>query len=682
VSDSVHFLETGKKALGEILLGLKKVDQKTLDSALAEQKELNVRLGEVLVKRGILTQKELDYALALQKGQDPGAAVLARKKIGDLLLETGKISPAQLQAALQQQQISQKKIGEVLIEMGFVTQKDLDSTVNLQDSLAFSSRNAVLQRLQSENVGAVVKRPDTHSTGNLDQKFGSRSQFLDAVLPQAFQSAFGRSAGAEELAQFKHKAEFLFGNTGKLTDPLPPAFGPEARRNAVDKLDTYFQNVIADRVTQLVGGDLVQKRFDAQGHVDVVGLGQVDLEIAIELATAPNFNLQAAQREFLESSPRALFRAAVGRDFASAAEEQFYDRALEGPQSAAAKAFLKALQDATDKAYAPYHISRNDKALQAQLVLTEDELREALSIFRARRMDHFFEALVSSDFFLTKLKVADRAEALHGKEMASIKVKQLIKKLMQLLQQLMGQIPPKLAGKIAALAAKIESGNLPEGEVKAIEQLLEQLLKQITDMIQSMGGMSGFAGAGGPGKGADPSALLAAIEAMIDSILGGGLAAPKPSGDSGRVAPVQGMGGGGAEKAGMSLEEAVSFVNQLNYDFNAIEDFGANGTNPMVKALVQGTQTPQTLNASFMAAFKQGLMSIPEDRAVNFVAHLNERLRGVREAPGPDDQWVQKIVAGEVTPGEVAKHYKDLYRPAATAHDAPSAQNAPSASLR
>ncbi|MBM3273955.1 MAG: hypothetical protein FJZ00_02290, partial [Candidatus Sericytochromatia bacterium] len=72
----------------------------------------------------------------------------------------------------------------------------------------------------------------------------------------------------------------------------------------------------------------------------------------------------------------------------------------------------------------------------------------------------------------------------------------------------------------------------------------------------------------------------------------------------------------------------------------------------------------------------------------SFVGHLNERFRGVREAPGPDDQWVKKIVAGEVTPGEVAKHYKDLYRPATTAHeapgvqDAPSTQNAPSASFR
>lgn len=660
--ESTHFLDTGRKALGEILLGLKKVDQKTLDAALVDQKRLNVRLGEVLVQKGILTQKELEYALALQRGQDPNAPILARKKLGDLLLETGKLSPAQLQAALHQQQLSQKKIGEILIEMGFVTQKDLDSAVQLQDSVAFSSRNAVLQKLQGAGGPGAVRTPPPHATGKLDQHFANRNQFLDAVLPQAFQSAFGRAPGADEASQFKQKAGFLFGNSGSLNDPLPLGFGPEARRGAVDRLDTFFQNVVADRVTQLVGGDLVHKKFDKEGHVDVVGLGQVDLEIAIELATAKAFNLQEAQKEFLERSPRALFRAAVGRDFVSQAEEGFFDRSLESPQGQQIRLFLKALSDAYGKAFEPYHISRNDRALRAQLVLTEDELRKAVQIFRERRMDHFYEALVSSDFFLTKLKIADRAESVHGKEMGKIKAKQLLKKLMQLLQQLAGAVPPKLAGKIAALAAKLESGNVSEAEVAAIAKLLEQLLAQIMQMMQSMG-----AGAGG--KLADPSALLAAIEAMLDSILGGGMAAAanaQGQQQNGLVSAIGEMGAGAAGKIGLSLEAAVNFVNQLNFDFNAVVDFGADATNPMVKQLMAGNQTPQTLSASFMAAHKQGLVSIPAERAAQFVAHLNLQHRGVAAPPGPDDPWVRKIVAGEVTPGDVAKHYRSVYQAAPT----------------
>ncbi len=661
--ESVHFLENGRKALGEILLGLKKVDQKTLDSALDDQKRLNVRLGEVLLQRGILTPKELDYALALQRGQDPNAPILARKKLGDLLLETGKISPAQLQAALQQQQIGTKKIGEVLIEMGFVTQKDLDSAVQLQDSVAFSSRNAVLQKLQGSNGTGAVRKPPAHATGNLEQHFASRNQFLDAVLPQAFGSAFGRAPGAEETALFKQKAAFLFGNTGTLTDPLPLGFGPDAKRGAVGRLDTFFQNVVADRVTQLVGGDLVQKKFDAQGHVDVVGLGQVDLEIAIDLATAPAFNLQAAQKEFLERSPRALFRDALGRDFASQAEEAFFDRSLEGPQGRALQGFLKTLASATDKAFEPYHISRNDRALRAQLVLSEDELRKALAIFRDRHLDHFYEALVSSDFFLVKLKVADRAESLHGKEMSKIKAKQLLKKLIQLLAQMAGSVPPKLAGKIAALAAKLESGNVSEAEVASIAKLLEQLLAQITQMMQSMGSAAG-------GKLADPSTLLAAIEAMLEALLGGSMAAAGAAagkGQNGGVAAIEGMAGGAPAKLGMSLEAAVAFVNQLNFDFNAVVDFGADATNPMVKALMNGNQTPQTLGASFMSAHKQGLVSIPTERAMQFVAQLNVQFRGLAAPPGADDPWVRKIVAGEATPGEVAKHYRSVFSAAPTA---------------
>jgi hypothetical protein len=70
-----------------------------------------------------------------------------------------------------------------------------------------------------------------------------------------------------------------------------------------------------------------------------------------------------------------------------------------------------------------------------------------------------------------------------------------------------------------------------------------------------------------------------------------------------------------------------------------------------------------------MAAHKQGLVSIPADRAIDFVAHLNLQFRGVREQPGADDPWVRQIVAGEVTPGDVAKHYRGLYQAAPTVRD-------------
>ena len=652
--EQVHFLDQGRKALGEILLGLKKVDQNTLDSALEDQKRLNFKLGDILLQKGVLTKKELDYALALQQGQNPNAPILARKKLGDLLLETGKISPAQLQAALSQQNVSQKKIGEVLLEMGFVNQKDLDSAVNLQDSLAFSSRNAVLQRLQAPgSATGVVAKPKAHETGNLDQHFASRGQFLDVVLPRAFESAFGRGPTVEEAGQFKHKAEFLFGGTGTLKDGLPPEFGSQSRATAVDKLDTYFQNVIADRVTQLVGGDLVHKRFDAQGHVDVVGLGDIDLQIAIEIATTPGFDLNLAMKDFLDKSPRALFKTALGRDFKSPEEEAFYDREIEGPHGAETKAFLNWLHESTDRAFKPYHISRNDKELSGKLVLSEVELREALTIFRENHMDHAFEELVSSRFFLEKLKIADTAEAGHSGEAKAIKIKQVLKKIMELLQSIMGSVPPALAGKIANLVAKAESGEISMTDI-------DSLVKDITDMFEKI--LTMFAKAG---KTATPDDIAAALMAMIDAMIGGETDLEGPVLDL-----IDKLKGGGSVKGGMSLEDACAFVNGLNFNFNAVVGSSADATNPMVKGLMTGAQTPQALNSSFTLAAKSGKSPIPEERAIAFVAHLNETFRGARIVPDADDQWVKKMIKGEMLPGEVAKHWRGLYQAATTVESA------------
>lgn len=50
---------------------------------------------------------------------------MTRKKIGDLLIEKGLITPAQLAEALKEQTVSGKRLGAILIERGYVTEDDL-----------------------------------------------------------------------------------------------------------------------------------------------------------------------------------------------------------------------------------------------------------------------------------------------------------------------------------------------------------------------------------------------------------------------------------------------------------------------------------------------------------------------------------------------------------------------------
>lgn len=57
---------------------------------------------------------------------------LARKRIGELLLDVGLISREQLQDALKDQQSSNQRLGDVLINNGYITQSQLMQTLELQ----------------------------------------------------------------------------------------------------------------------------------------------------------------------------------------------------------------------------------------------------------------------------------------------------------------------------------------------------------------------------------------------------------------------------------------------------------------------------------------------------------------------------------------------------------------------
>lgn len=55
---------------------------------------------------------------------------MARKKIGDLLLEKGLITEEQLQEGLKKQEVSGKRLGEILVELKAITEEDLIDTIS------------------------------------------------------------------------------------------------------------------------------------------------------------------------------------------------------------------------------------------------------------------------------------------------------------------------------------------------------------------------------------------------------------------------------------------------------------------------------------------------------------------------------------------------------------------------
>lgn len=80
-----------------------------------------------------------------------------RKKLGDLLIENGKITYDQLKEALEKQKTSGKRLGELLIDSGVITEEDIISTLEIQlgirrVNLGVTDISQEVTKLISENL--------------------------------------------------------------------------------------------------------------------------------------------------------------------------------------------------------------------------------------------------------------------------------------------------------------------------------------------------------------------------------------------------------------------------------------------------------------------------------------------------------------------------------------------------
>jgi type II secretory ATPase GspE/PulE/Tfp pilus assembly ATPase PilB-like protein len=85
-------------------------------------KELDEPIGEMLVREGVLAPAALAQALAAQSAQRV-------VPIGQILVEHRKVAPDDVARAAEQQQRRKLRIGEVLIDAGLVSQADVDAAL-------------------------------------------------------------------------------------------------------------------------------------------------------------------------------------------------------------------------------------------------------------------------------------------------------------------------------------------------------------------------------------------------------------------------------------------------------------------------------------------------------------------------------------------------------------------------
>jgi type IV pilus assembly protein PilB len=110
---------TAKTKIGDQLVREGIIDAHQLERAVEEQKRTGKLMGKILVEQGLVKEDLLHAFLKKQmRSRD-------YRRLGDILVEEGKVTRAQLDATLEMSQRSGQKLGSVLVKKGFIEEREL-----------------------------------------------------------------------------------------------------------------------------------------------------------------------------------------------------------------------------------------------------------------------------------------------------------------------------------------------------------------------------------------------------------------------------------------------------------------------------------------------------------------------------------------------------------------------------
>lgn len=619
---------SGRPALGEILLGLRKIDQQQLASALQEQQQLNRKLGDLLVAKGYLQQKDLEYALALQQQRDPAGPALARKKLGDLLLDTGRISTAQLEAALEEQSLSSKKIGEVLVEMGFVSPQELETTLKIQDSFKRSASQRLAAPASHDPLATYQETPAQRFRRQVGREFASAEEAL--AVTRALQGPDG-PALEEALSQLSRlQEEWLQPFAAARRNPLvrPQLLVAEdeihlllsmvkerqdlqaywdrlyyewayARKRIAEEADRVHRTELAKIKKQQLIARIQDMIFNLLGNVPPKLMSQIMAMISKAAEGGTLDDLEAKLTDLIELILR-MFQKMKG----------------ESPSGAQLEKLLEAAFDSVGE----------DMSGQGLDPMIEQMLSKLIS-----RMESPSQGAQSLESMLLQLGVGAPLTATGALATPSTE------------SVLAGPGLGNLLGQAVAGFGAMEAAPGIQAQIAQAEVLRA---KPRTEAPQDL-----------------PSEVAAAINdranAQLDALQGLGNAATPVTAPV--TTPVTAPDPGVADLATLTAGVAMELVSAMNYRYRGITAPVTTPDDPWVQALLSGQETPETMEASFHQYYAADRRGIEMTDAMEFIAHMNRTVRGVEEQPIFSDPWVHALVNGQSTPFELEAQWKDHY---------------------
>lgn len=606
----------GRQALGEILLGLRKIDSQQLAAALQEQQQLNRKLGDVLVAKGYISQKDLDYALALQQQRDPEGPALARKKLGDFLLDSGRISTAQLEAALEEQSLTSKKIGEVLIEMGFVSPQELETTLHIQDSFRRRTANRLAAPVAHDPLASLQEPPAVRFRKLVGREFASAEEAL----------AVTRALEGKDADAFEAALQLLSQQQEEWLQPFAAA-----RRNPAIRPQLL---VTEGEILELI--KLVKERQDLQSYWDRL-----------------YHEWTYARRKIAEEADRVhrLELAKIKKQQLMARIQDMIFNLLGNVPPKLLNKIMEMVSKAAD--------GGNLDQLEAKLT---DLIEMILRLYQKMKGES------PSSGQLEKLLEA----ALDGMEMdasgpgVDAKLEQLLSKLIAQMER-PSQGPQSLESMLSQLGVGASLPSLPGAPAApGVDSMLQG---------SGLGNLLGQAVAGfglpdaAPGihvQAAQADALRAAPKTEAPADLPAAAAGAINARANAQLNALQGLNAPTAPAPASDVDAltagvAMELVSAMNYRFRGITTPVTSADDPWVQALLSGQETPETMEASFQQYYASERRGIEMSDALDFIAHMNRTYRGVDERPAFDDPWVHALVNGQSIPAEVEAQWKDYY---------------------
>lgn len=610
----------GRQALGEILLGLRKIDSQQLANALKEQQQLNQRLGDVLVAKGFISQEDLEYALALQQQRNPEGPALARKKLGDLLLETGRISTAQLEAALEEQSLSSKKIGEVLIQMGFVSPQELERTLTLQDSYRRRNVNRLAATDAFDPLASLEEPPALRFRNLVGREFASAAEALAVTRALEGKDAQAFLDALRHLS--KLQAEWLSPFTAARRDPAirPQLLASEQEileliqlTKERKDLQAYWERLYyewfytrkkiaeeADRVHRIELAKIKQQQmisrvqdmiFNLLGNVPPKLMSKI-MALISKAAEGGNLDqLEAKLTDLIEMILR-LFQKMKGESPSSGQLEQLLAAALDGMSMDGGS---------------PIMDPKLEQMLMKLIAQRETPSQGAQSLEGMLQQLGVGAALPSLP---GAPDIPSTGSVLNGAGLGN----------------LLGQAVAGFGNQEAAPGIHVQAAQAEALRAKPKAEPPQDL----------------------------PSAAAAAINARANAQLDAlqGLKAP--------AAPAP-----AADYETLTAGVAMELVSAMNYRYRGITSPVTSTDDPWVQALLSGQETPETMEASFHQYYATERRGIEMNDALDFVAQMNRTFRGVEERPAFDDPWVHALVNGQSTPAELEAQWREHYSQAA-----------------